>query len=143
MADLGYDADFLETTLAPPQAPESGPEPNVGGVELDYMHSTVRMHPARRLASWVAWNIEGLRLFPSDSISRSGADFRAGPPSPPRPKASATPTRGNRQDRGHIARRSDLLWGTGAEARRENSDSFFFTSITTQIGSPSTALRFR
>ena len=36
------------------------------------MHFSVAMHPMRRLGWWVAWNIDGLRLFPSDSISRSG-----------------------------------------------------------------------
>ena len=41
------------------------------GALLDYQHFTVQMHPTRRLAWWVAWNIDGLRLFPSDSISRS------------------------------------------------------------------------
>lgn len=38
----------------------------------------------------------------------------------------------NDLDRGHIARRSDLLWGTLDEARQANSDSFFFTNITPQ-----------
>lgn len=133
MADLGYDTDFLETTLAPPQAPDVGAEPDVGGVELDYMHFTVRMHPDRRLASWVAWNIDGLRLFPGDSISRSGESFRADPRIPTTAQTINDAYRDNRLDRGHIARRSDLLWGTLAEARTANSDSFFFTNITPQI----------
>ncbi|WP_336275862.1 DNA/RNA non-specific endonuclease [Nocardioides sp. B-3] len=55
------------------------------------------------------------------------------PASPPRHKPSTTPTRDNHLDRGHIARRSDLLWGTLDEARTANSDSFFFTNITPQI----------
>ena len=133
MADLGYDADFLDTALASPQAPDDGAEPDVGDVELDYMHFTVRMHPTRRLASWVAWNIDGLRLFPSDSISRSGEDFRADPRIPTTAQTLNDAYQGNRLDRGHIARRSDLLWGTLAEARTANSDSFFFTNITPQI----------
>ena len=36
-------------------------------------------------------------------------------------------------DRGHIARRADLLWGVLAEAQRANKDSFFFTNITPQM----------
>ncbi|HXH80544.1 DNA/RNA non-specific endonuclease [Nocardioides sp.] len=127
MADLGYDADFLETTLLPPHAPDAG------GTELDYMHFTVRMHPSRRLASWVAWNIDGLRLFPSDSISRSGESFRADPRIPTTAQTLNDAYDGNRLDRGHIARRSDLLWGTLDEARTANSDSFFFTNITPQV----------
>ena len=39
----------------------------------------------------------------------------------------------NHLDRGHIARRADLLWGTREEANRANVDSFFFTNITPQL----------
>ena len=76
MADLGYDPRFLDTDLAPPQAPgpRPGEDPAVA-TPLDYAHFTVRMHPERRLAWWVAWNVDGLRLFPGDSISRSGERF--------------------------------------------------------------------
>ena len=123
MADLGYDADFLDAALSPPQP---------GGGELDYTHFTVRMHPTRRLAWWVAWNIDGLRLFPSDSISRSGQSFRPDPRIPETVQTLNDAYDGNALDRGHIARRSDLLWGTLTEARTANSDSFFFTNITPQ-----------
>ncbi len=91
------------------------------------------MHPTRRLAWWVAWNIDGLRLFPGDSISRSGEDFRADPRIPETDQTLEAAYAGNRLDRGHVARRSDLLWGTLAEARQANSDSFFFTNITPQL----------
>ena len=82
MADLGYDDDFLGTTLAPPLVPDGD-----GGhrLELAYTHFTLRMHPTRRLAAWVAWNIDGLTLFPSDSISRSGERFTLDPRLPGRP----------------------------------------------------------
>ncbi len=132
MADLGYDADFLQTTLAPPQAPDDGTEPEPGAAELDYTHFTLRMHPIRRLAWWVAWNIDGLRLFPSDDISRSGQTFRADPRIPETAQTVNDVYEDNELDRGHIARRSDLLWGTLAEARAANTDSFFFTNITPQ-----------
>ncbi|MFC7362333.1 DNA/RNA non-specific endonuclease [Nocardioides astragali] len=133
MAELGYDSDFLDTTLAPPGP---GQEPGGGageGALLDYQHFTVQMHPTRRLAWWVAWNIDGLRLFPSDSISRSGEDFRADPRIPATAQTLNDAYAGNRLDRGHVARRSDLLWGTLDEARAANSDSFFFTNITPQM----------
>ena len=38
----------------------------------------------------------------------------------------------NRLDRGHVARRVDLNWGSIAEAKKANKDSFFFTNITPQ-----------
>lgn len=137
MAGPGYDSDFLDTTLAPPepgQQPGGGPGEGAGeGALLDYQHFTVRMHPTRRLAWWVAWNIDGLRLFPSDSISRSGEDFRADPRIPATAQTLDDAYAGNRLDRGHVARRSDLLWGTLDEARTASSDSFFFTNITPQM----------
>jgi endonuclease G len=40
---------------------------------------------------------------------------------------------GNRLDRGHVARRADLCWGSDTEARQANRDSFFFTNITPQM----------
>ncbi len=133
MADLGYDDDFLDTTLAPPVAPDDGAEPIPElATPLDYEHFTVRMHPTRRLAWWVAWNIDGLRLFPSDSISRSGQDFRADPRIPEEAQTLDEAYSGNDLDRGHVARRSDLLWGTLDEAMQANADSFFFTNITPQ-----------
>jgi endonuclease G len=39
----------------------------------------------------------------------------------------------NRLDRGHIARRADLLWGPRAQGQQANTDSFFFTNITPQL----------
>jgi endonuclease G, mitochondrial len=39
----------------------------------------------------------------------------------------------NRLDRGHVARRADLLWGDHEEAVRANADSFFLTNITPQM----------
>jgi endonuclease G len=39
---------------------------------------------------------------------------------------------GNKLDRGHIARRADLGWGTVEEAKLAEKDSFFYTNITPQ-----------
>lgn len=121
----GYDPGFLDVPLAPPVSPE-------GTHLLDYTHFSLQMHRTRRLASWVAWNIDGLTLFTGDSISRSGEDFRADPRIPESQQTLDEVYAGNELDRGHVARRSDLLWGSLAEARQANSDSFFFTNITPQ-----------
>ncbi|OYO25056.1 hypothetical protein CGZ93_00900 [Enemella dayhoffiae] len=51
---------------------------------------------------------------------------------------SCTPT--TDVDRGHLARRADLLWGTPEEARKANSDSLFF-NITPQLNSFNQAMR--
>jgi endonuclease G len=125
MAVQGYDRDFLGAPLAAPQSPDEG-------AILDYTHFTLQMHPERRLAAWVAWNIDGLRLFPGDSISRSGQDFRLDPRLPTDAQTGEAAYADNDLDRGHVARRSDLLWGTLEEAKAANSDSFYFTNITPQ-----------
>ncbi|MCW3471700.1 DNA/RNA non-specific endonuclease [Rhodococcus pyridinivorans] len=41
--------------------------------------------------------------------------------------------RANRLDRGHLARRADLLWGSTSETTKANRDSFFYTNITPQM----------
>jgi endonuclease G len=133
MADLGYDPSFLDTDIAPPQAPVPGPDDDPAlATPLDYVHFTIRMHPERRLAWWVAWNVDGLRLFPGDSISRSGERFRLDPRIPAGAQTGEAVYAANDLDRGHVARRSDLLWGTLDEARLANTASFYFTNITPQ-----------
>ena len=113
MADPGYDPRFLDTDLAPPRTPAPGLDDDPAlETPLDYAHFTVRMHPDRRLAWWVAWNIDGLRLFPGDSISRSGERFRLDPRIPADAQTDDATYADNDLDRGHVARRSDLLWGT-------------------------------
>lgn len=83
---LGYGNQLLGVPIAPPRPAgddsadaRSDAGSDLGGSivdanaeVLDYTHFTVGMHPTRRPAWWVAWNVDGLTLFPSDSISRSG-----------------------------------------------------------------------
>ncbi|WP_416957801.1 DNA/RNA non-specific endonuclease [Nocardioides sp. T5] len=134
MGPLGYDDAFLTYELAPPSpSPSPSPAGDEDGVVLDYVHFTVGMHPMRRLAWWVAWNIDGLTLYPSDSISRSGQRFKLDPRLRVDQQAGEAVYADNDLDRGHVARRSDLLWGaTLEEALQANSDSFFFTNVTPQ-----------
>ncbi len=133
MAALGYDATFLDASLTAPTTPPPAPGDDPAlAAELDYAHFTVRMHPTRRLAWWVGWNIDGRRLFSGDSISRSSERFTLDPRIPGAAQTGEEAYDDNDLDRGHIARRSDLLWGTLTEARQANSDSFHFTNITPQ-----------
>lgn len=125
MTASGYGPDFLDISLGPPTSPEAGHL-------LTYTHFTLQMNATRRLASWVAWNIDGLTLFSGDDIGRSGEAFRADPRIPRGDQTLDDAYAGNELDRGHLARRSDLLWGTLAEAQQANSDSFYFTNITPQ-----------
>jgi endonuclease G len=103
-----------------------------GTMQWDYTHFSLAMSASRRLARWVAWNIDGLTLFPGDSIPRAD-DFRLDPRLPAEAQTGEEVYAGNDLDRGHLARRSDLLWGTLDEARAGNEDSFFFTNIAPQM----------
>ena len=118
-----YDEQFLGTPVA---------APDDGTTRWDYTHFSLEMSASRRLARWVGWNIDGMRLFPSDSIPRSD-DFRLDPRLPADAQTGEEVYAGNDLDRGHLARRSDLLWGTLEEAQQANHDSFFFTNITPQM----------
>lgn len=124
---FGYAADFIAArVVGVPVAPGTTEADRLG-----YTHFSVTMNPARRLAWWVAWNIDGYLLFPE--VSRESGFY------PEQRIPAATQTleavyADNNLDRGHLARRADLLWGTTyAKAVAANHDSFCFTNITPQI----------
>ena len=131
----GFDPGFLPFEVPVPtpyQAiADDLAEPSTGGTVLDYEHFSLVMSRSRRLARWVAWNIDGETRF--SDISRDGQRFRADPRLPDSAQVLDDVYDRNRLDRGHLARRADLLWGTRAEAERANGDSFFFTNITPQM----------
>ena len=131
-----YDDQFLGTSVAPPE-PEGAAAADVldvdGSTSWDYTHFSLSMSASRRLALWVGWNIDGLSLFPGESISRTGEEFRLDPRLPADAQTGDAVYAGNDLDRGHLARRSDLLWGTLDEALAANHDSFFFTNISPQM----------
>jgi endonuclease G len=87
------------------------------------------MSQSRKFARWVAWNIDGKAI---QKISRTGISFRKDPNLPATAQVGDELYSNNSLDKGHIARRADLVWGTPAEAAAANIDSFFFTNITPQ-----------
>ena len=94
---------------------------------IPYTHFSVCLSAKRRLARFVAWNIDGTRMV---RTRRKG--FRIDPRIAPELQLDNDLYKGNKLDRGHLARRADLAWGPVAEARQANSDSFFFTNIAPQ-----------
>ncbi|MDO5712644.1 MAG: DNA/RNA non-specific endonuclease, partial [Micrococcales bacterium] len=101
---------------------------------LDYQHFSVMLSSTRRLARQVVWNIDVATL--RADIPRSGLRFQADPRIAPELQVLDDVYADNRIDRGHLARRADLLWGaTIGEARRANRDSFYFPNITPQMDS--------
>ncbi|MFQ6171079.1 DNA/RNA non-specific endonuclease [Oryzobacter sp. R7] len=72
-------------------------------------------------------------VAPRRGDPRSGIRFRPDPRVPEDHQTLDPVYADNRLDRGHVARRADLLWGPLEEALRANSDSFHFTNITPQM----------
>ncbi|MEU4745163.1 DNA/RNA non-specific endonuclease [Actinosynnema sp. NPDC023658] len=130
---VGFDEDFLGTPVGVPQLGEAARADAVevdGSTVIDYTHFSLAQSKSRRFAFWVAWNIDGGGLR---SIDRTGIPFVLDPRVPARFQVGDELYRGNRLDRGHLARRADLLWGPQAVAEQANVDSFFFTNITPQM----------
>ena len=130
-----FDAEFLGPRVDVP-VPVGAVADDVldvdGTTRWDYTHFSLAMSASRRLARWVGWHIDGLTLFPSESIPRAN-DFRLDPRLPAEAQTGEDVYAGNDLDRGHLARRSDLLWSSLEEAQAANEDSFFFTNITPQM----------
>ena len=129
----GYSIDFLSTRIDPPRLSEAIRDDAVlldGSETMPYTHFSLALSTSREFARWVAWNIDGASM---KRISRTGMDFTKDPRIPADVQTGDELYRGNRLDRGHLARRADLLWGPLPEAGRANEDSFFFTNITPQI----------
>ena len=119
----GYDPGFLGVQIDVPAAGDGQPV-------IRHTHFSLQMNAARRFASWVAWNIDGGSLKP---LSRKGIKFVKDPQVPDDLQVGDELYADNDLDRGHLARRADLVWGDLPVAKRANVDSFFFTNITPQI----------
>lgn len=129
----GFDEGFLDFTVPRPKFTKATVRDLIGldgGDWIDYCHFTVWLSRSRRLPRCVAWNIDGAA---KKSLSRKGIAFSKDS----RDGLDAFQFgdelyAGNDLDRGHIARRDDLVWGALAEARQANLDSFYFTNMAPQ-----------
>jgi endonuclease G len=133
LSGLGYNAKFLGPQIKVPKLSAAKIKDAVklnGSEVIHYTHFSLAQSKSRQFAFWVAWNIDGGGL---KKLSRKGIDFIFDPRVPDEFQVGDELYGGNRLDRGHIARRADLLWGSLPEARRANIDSFFFTNITPQM----------
>jgi endonuclease G len=132
----GYDPEFLPgQRLEPPNPATDEIEKDLAPTKQDehvrhYTHFSLAMSASRRFCRWVAWNIDGNGL---QALSRTGLEFVLDDEYDPKFQVDDDLYSRNRLDRGHIARRADLLWGTRDEAEQANKDSFFFTNITPQL----------
>jgi endonuclease G len=130
VARSGYDAAFLSQPVPLPRlgaAAESDAVEFEGQELIPYTHFSVCLSRSRRLARYVAWNIDGAHIV------RTGRDdFQLDPRLPAGAQLGEEIYADNKLDRGHIARRADLVWGSIPEARQANRDSSFFTNIAPQ-----------
>ncbi len=132
LADLGYRFDFLSEDVPTPRLSQEAFDDAFklnGSHLLRYVHFSTCQSKSRRLPRLVAWNIDGARL---KSISRKGIPFLRDNRVPDRYQAGNELYVNNKLDRGHLARRADLTWGSLTEATAANKDSFFFTNISPQ-----------
>ncbi|QBF33089.1 DNA/RNA non-specific endonuclease [Thalassococcus sp. S3] len=129
-ARAGFDEGFLGLPAPMPEMSLSIKRDavNFGRAQtIPYTHFSVCLSAKRRLARFVAWNIDGARKV---QLGRHG--FRLDDRISPDVQLGEALYEDNRLDRGHIARRADLAWGPIEEARQANRDSFFFTNIAPQ-----------
>lgn len=126
----GYDASFIGITIPEPGLSDDMRQDSVPfgeSVSIPYTHFSVCLSAKRRMARYVAWNIDGARI-----IKLPRTEFALDP------RIDASFQWGNALysdnvlDRGHIARRADLCWGEMDEARQANRDSFYYTNIAPQ-----------
>lgn len=129
----GFDTDFLGTPVRLPTVDPSIQDDALlfnGAEVIPYTHFSLTMSIARRFARWVAWNIDGASI---KLISRTNLAFTKDRRLPAGAQVGNELYGDNRLDRGHIARRADLLWGEMPEALQANIDSFRYTNITPQM----------
>jgi endonuclease G, mitochondrial len=129
-ARAGFDKGFLGLAAPMPDMSLSFKRDavNFGRAQtIPYTHFSVCLSAKRRLARFVAWNIDGARKVQLGSHS-----FRLDPRVSSDVQLDNSIYQGNKLDRGHIARRADLAWGPIPEARQANKDSYYYTNIAPQ-----------
>ncbi|MEO3782651.1 DNA/RNA non-specific endonuclease [Actinocorallia sp. B10E7] len=123
----GYDPGFLAHRLPLPVLP--GTLAAAASAELKYHHFSIVMHRKRRLALFTACNIDGKR---SRRPRRENDRWITDPRLPADEQTNEEAYRHRDIDRGHLVRRLDPAWGTEAQAKAANDDTFHFTNATPQ-----------
>ncbi|MBL9167640.1 MAG: DNA/RNA non-specific endonuclease [Verrucomicrobiales bacterium] len=127
----GYDESFLGTPLRLP-VPTSALAKDLIGANgqryAHYTHFSLTQRKSRRLCALAAWNIDGARLTKVSKEASWALDSRI----PDTAQIGDVLYARTKFDKGHIAKREDLVWGPPAEAKRANDDSFCYSNATPQ-----------
>lgn len=117
-AGIGFNTNFLVTPINRPTPSAQIAEDLVqldGSLVVDYTHFSLALSRSRKFARWVGWNIDGAH---PQLLSRTGINFSKDPRIPAEVQAGNDLYADNRLDRGPLARRADLTWGTSTEAHQ-------------------------
>lgn len=131
----GYDADFLHGFSAPlpkangARAHDVLPIPGRND-RLDYQHFSVVMSQSRRIAMFVACNIDGKA---AKRIDRENDRWAFDGRIPLEAQIGDDLYARNDLDRGHLVRREDPNWGSDDDAATANQDTFHFTNCSPQM----------
>ncbi len=129
----GYDTNFFSKKCSSPVPVNAAVSGNLlkynNKKVFDYTHFSLVLDKKRKFAPWVAWNIDGANI---KKVSRNGIPFKKDPKLPADAQIGNELYKNNPLDRGHIARRAALCWGSITEAKKANKDSFYFTNMTPQ-----------
>jgi len=119
---LGYDPAFLGLPVPLPAA-------DVATITLEYVHFTVALDPARRLAAVTGVNVHGGLLV---EIERKNDRWSLDPRAPAVAQAGPALYERNDFDRGHLVRRRDPGWGTPQAAKTANDNTFHYPNAAPQ-----------
>jgi endonuclease G len=128
----GYESDFLGPdvelpALSPEQLADAAPRLDGRGHVLEYVHFSLVMSKARRLALYTAVNIDGRK---TKTIKRDADVWYFDPRLAREHQTGADLYERNDLDRGHLVRRNDPVWGRPAATA--NEDTFHFTNCAPQ-----------
>lgn len=132
--DAGYKEDFLPDFAVPLPVPgrtrQADVLPIAGSLDnrLDYTHFSVVMSKTRRIAMFVAVNINGAK---SVQIVRTADKWALDGRVPDDAQIGEDLYTDNLLDRGHLVRREDPNWGD--EAEQANQETFHFTNCSPQM----------
>ncbi len=129
---IGYDRKFIGVNLPLPVAKSQTVRNDLVGANGErlahYTHFSLSIRRSRRMAAFVAWNVDGRITKPGSK----DAAWQTDPRVPLEYQIDNTLYEGTTFDRGHIAKREDLLWGGEGVAKQANDDSFCYTNATPQ-----------